>query len=220
MVTLKSKILAFLVWLFYRLLWLTWRIQYVEPESLKNSKTLGLPFIISHWHGDEMALVHTGRRYRAITIISLSKDGEIMKDFFALNGGASVRGSSSKGGAEALRQLVKVTRNKKLNASFAVDGPKGPIYKVKPGIFQFQRLHPDHPIIYCAGIAVDRFWRFEKSWNKTILPKPFAKVVIHWLDSGLVVDKNFDPRDPTLALNLEDAMRNSQILAQKILNPN
>jgi lysophospholipid acyltransferase (LPLAT)-like uncharacterized protein len=165
-----------------------------------------------------MVLAFTVRPYRIVTIVSKSQDGEIMNTFLKLNGGQTVRGSSSRGGAEALRSLVTQAKKCKLNVSFAVDGPKGPIYEVKPGVFQFQRLLKLSSPIYAAGIACDSFWRFEKSWNKTILPKPFAKVVIHWLDTGIVINQDQDPKDPKFALALKDALRQSAREAQKILS--
>jgi lysophospholipid acyltransferase (LPLAT)-like uncharacterized protein len=214
---MKQRLIAFFVWCFYSLLRLTWRVSFVEPPQLKKNLTEGNPFILSHWHGDEMVLVFTAKRYRILTIVSQSQDGEIMNTFFKLNGGFTVRGSSSKGGAHALRSLVTQVKKKNLNVSFAVDGPKGPLHEVKPGVFQFQRLLKPHPTLYAAGISVDRFWCFKKSWNKTILPKPFAQVVIYWLETSLVTTTELDPRDQTLAQNLKDALFQSRNNAQKIL---
>lgn len=176
------------------------------------------PFILGHWHGDEIVLAFLARRYRIVTIVSRSQDGEIMDTFFKLNGGHTVRGSSSKGGAEALRALVTQSKKWHFNVSFAVDGPKGPIFRVKPGIFQFQRLTKAETTIFAAGIACNRYWRLEKAWNKTIIPKPFAKIVIYWLDSGLVCNSEIDPREVRLTDGLGDALRYSAREAQKILS--
>jgi lysophospholipid acyltransferase (LPLAT)-like uncharacterized protein len=215
---MKEKLIAFVAWLFYTVLRQTWRLTVVEPPSLRENLNKRMPFILSHWHGDQMALAFIVKPYRIVTIVSKSRDGEIMNTFLRLNGGQTVRGSSSKGAAEALRSLVTQVKKWKLNVSFAVDGPKGPIYEVKPGVFQFQRLLKLNSPIFAAGVACDRFWRFEKAWDKTILPKPFAKVVIHWLDSGLVVSQDQDPRDPAFAKALKDAMQQSASEAQKILS--
>jgi hypothetical protein len=215
---MKQKFVAALAWVLYQALRRTWRVTFVEPSKLKSEIECRMPVILSHWHGDEMVLAFAARRYRIITIVSKSKDGEIMNTFLKLNGGHTVRGSSSKGGAEALRALVTQVKKCKFNVSFAVDGPKGPIYQVKPGVFQFQRLTKMNPTLYAAGIACDRYWRINKSWNKTIIPKPFAMVVIHWLDSGLVVGEDQDPRNPELASRLSYALHQSRLDAQKILS--
>jgi len=215
---MKQKFIAVFVWVLYQALRRTWRVTLIEPSRLKFEIESRKPFILSHWHGDEIVLAFTARRYRIMTIVSKSKDGEIMNTFLKLNGGHTVRGSSSNGGAQALRALVSNVKKYKFNVSFAVDGPKGPIYQVKPGVFQFQRLTKSNSTLYAAGVACDRYWRLEKAWNKTLIPKPFAKVVIHWLDSGLVIDDRQDPRDPDNASKLAIALRQSQLDAQKILS--
>lgn len=207
-----------MAWILYQALKSTWRITFVEPAAFGSGSNYPNPTILSHWHGDEMVLAQTAGRYRVLTIVSKSQDGEIMNTFFRLNGGYTVRGSSSKGGAEALKALVTQSKKSNLNVSFAVDGPKGPIYEVKPGVFQFQRLLKSQKPIFAAGIACNSYWRLEKSWNKTLIPKPFAKIVIHWLDSGLVITKEQDPRDPQFALYLKNALHQSQAEAQKILS--
>lgn len=215
---MKQKLLGFIVWVLYQLLRLTWRVQIIEPESMVTERKNKKPYILSHWHGDEMTIAWAAGFYNIVTIVSNSKDGNIMDTFFKLNGGETTRGSSSNGGAQALKNLVAASKKKDLSVSFAVDGPKGPIYQIKPGIFQFYRLQPQIKYIYAAGIVADRFWCFNKAWNKAMLPKPFARLVIHWQSFELDSARNWDPRDPTLAQNLMDAMHQSKRTAQKILS--
>lgn len=215
---MKQKFFGFIIWIIYKLLWLTWRIRVIEPESLVQLRKQKKPFILSHWHGDEMTIAWAAGFYNIVTIVSNSKDGNIMDTFFKLNGGKTTRGSSSQGGAQALKNLVTASKNLDLSVSFAVDGPKGPIYQIKPGIFQFYRLQPNIKYIFAAGIVADRYWCFEKAWNKAILPKPFARLIIHWQEFELNENRQWDPRDQTLAQNLMDAMHQSRSHAQKILS--
>lgn len=215
---MKQKFVGFIIWSLYRLLRLTWKVQLIEPATLIQDRKEKKPYILSHWHGDEMTLAWAAGYYNVVTIVSNSKDGNIMDTFFKLNGGKTTRGSSSQGGAQALKNLVSASKKMSLSVSFAVDGPKGPIYQIKPGIFQFYRLQPNIKYIYAAGIVADRFWCFEKAWNKAILPKPFARLIIHWQEFELDTQRIWDPRDPTLAQNLMDAMHQSKAVAQKILS--
>jgi len=87
----------------------------------------------------------------------------------------------------------------------AVDGPRGPIYVVKPGVFSLSFLtqSPIHPV----GVAADRFHCFEKSWNKAILPKPFATVSIHVGEGWTAVEKPANSRAGELAQQLHDAAK-------------
>lgn len=91
------------------------------------------PIILAHWHGDELLLLSLIRRYKVATIASTSVDGDLMASLVGLMNGKVVRGSSTRGGAGALKGLMRLVRAGH-NSSFAVDGPKGPIYKVKPGV--------------------------------------------------------------------------------------
>lgn len=225
---LKSFILAALVWLIYQALRWTWRIHLIEPDRMQEALKQRENILLAHWHGDELALLFLIKRYRVCTMVSLSEDGQIMARFLKWLGGTIVRGSSSRQGALGLKALIHHMKKYHLNASFAVDGPKGPIYKVKPGIFQAQRLLSHHTPIFVAGVACNRVWRFHRSWNKAILPKPFAKLVIQWTpfdpttnqltsrsDSSAIAVH--DPRDPQLAEALEQALHRSREQAQNAL---
>lgn len=178
--------------------------------ALKNRT----PFLLAHWHGDEIALIQLSRRYRIATMTSQSKDGQMMDVIIKLLGAKTSKGSSTRGGVGGLKGLVRLLREG-YNCSFAVDGPKGPIYKVKPGIFELSRL-VGGPIFY-AGVTCDRAVLFPKSWNKTYLPKPFAKIYVHWEGPLDPVTKDQDARDPLLAARLESALSSTKELALKVV---
>lgn len=213
---IRASILGFIAWVFFRCLSSTWKITLVEPLTLqtrlKNKETT----LFAHWHGDELVLLYLIKSYRIATLVSTSKDGQIMNSLLGWIGGTTTRGSSTRGGAEGLRKLIKIVRSQKKNSSFAVDGPKGPIYKVKPGIFEMARFL-DSPIYPC-GVSCDRAWRFNKSWNKTYLPKPFAKICIFWGEELRYDLKSLDPRSEELAKGLETALRYSKDMSQKTLS--
>ncbi|MDW8190267.1 MAG: DUF374 domain-containing protein [Pseudobdellovibrionaceae bacterium] len=213
-----SKILGFLAWALYRLISITWKIQVIEPESLKERLKSHAPCIFSHWHGDELALLPLVRRYRVGALVSQSKDGEIMNTFLKLLGAWTIRGSSSRGGSRALLSLIRHIKNTGANCSFAVDGPRGPRHQVKPGIFQLQKkLHPAQVPIFAAGVAVNSYWQFDRSWNKAILPKPFAHIVIHWTESAIKLTETDDSHNQTFVSILTNEMHTSQKEAEKSL---
>lgn len=179
----------------------------IEPPDLKIRLQNKLPTLFAHWHGDEIVLLSLIGKYRIATITSTSKDGEIMDALVKFVGGVTSRGSSTRGAIAALKGLVKLIKSGR-NSSFAVDGPKGPVYKVKPGVFEVSRL-VQSPIYYC-GVSCDRAWRFEKSWNKTFFPKPFAKIIIEWAGYLPAISSDQDPRSESLALSLENALHKSR----------
>jgi lysophospholipid acyltransferase (LPLAT)-like uncharacterized protein len=214
---LRGLLLAGLVWIIYRTLWLTWKVEIIEPESLKKKLKEKDPVIFSHWHGDEIVLLQLAGSYRIATITSTSKDGEMMDRLFHFMGGETSRGSSTRGAVQALKGLIRLVKSG-WNCSFAVDGPKGPIYKVKPGVFEVAKLL--RAPIYTAGVACDRAIHFPKSWNKTYLPKPFAKIIIAWTGPWPPLSKEEDPRDPERAKFLETELNNAKQQAFNIIAAN
>jgi len=210
---LRGFFLGFLIWIVYRSLSFTWRIKIHEPDSLKKNRAEKNPVILAHFHGDELALVALTPIYRIATITSTSKDGELMTTVLRLMGGKTSRGSSTRGAVSALKGLIEHCKNGS-NSSFAVDGPKGPLYEVKPGVFELSRLMKSE--IFAAGVYCDRAWRFPKAWNKTYLPKPFANIHIVWLGPTGPITKLDDPRSPELAKALQNQLFAAQQQAAKV----
>lgn len=200
---LRGLILGFLIWLIYRALSLTWKIQVVEPPELKKDLAEKAPVILAHFHQDELALVALTPVYKIATMTSTSKDGELMSTVLRLLGGSVSRGSSTRGGANALRGLISLCR-KGANSSFAVDGPRGPIYEVKPGVFELSRLLKSS--IYAGGVFCNRSWKFPKAWNQTYLPKPFSHIYVVWFKAFDFVTKDQDPRAEDLAKALQNQL--------------
>lgn len=210
---IRGYVLGFLIWLLYRTLSLTWRFQIEEPEQMSKKISEKKPIILAHFHGDELALVALTPKYKIATMTSTSKDGELMNTVLRLLGGKTSRGSSTRGGAGALRGLIAHCKNGS-NSSIAVDGPKGPIYEVKPGIFELSRLL--HSEIYTAGVICDRAWKFPKSWNQTYLPKPFSKINVVWLGPFGPIEKKQDPRSEDLAKSLKNQLLDAKSRSAKM----
>ncbi len=200
---IRGFFLGFLIFIIYRTLSLTWKFQVSEPDELKNDLQQKTPFIMAHFHGDELALVALSKHYRIATMTSTSKDGEMMNTVLFLMGAKTSRGSSTRGGVSALKGLIQLSKNGS-NSSFAVDGPKGPLHEVKPGLFELSRLMKSK--IYSGGVACNQAWHFPKSWNQTYLPKPFATIQVVWLGPLEPVTKLADPRSPELAKALQNQL--------------
>lgn len=200
---MRETVLGVLAWLGYRLLSLTWRITLHEPDSLRQALRERTPVIMAHWHGDELALLHLIKHYHVATMSSQSRDGRIMAVLLRLLGGRTSAGSSSRGGAAGFKALIRLMREG-YNCSFAVDGPRGPIYKVKPGVLEMSRML-GCPIYY-PTISCDRAFFLHRAWNRGYLPKPFARLTIDWQGPMPPVTRDQDPRDTALAGQLESLM--------------
>lgn len=87
-----------------------------------------------------------------------------------------VRGSSSKGGARGLVAMVHAIRDLRLDAAFAVDGPRGPLHEVHPGALACAR-HA-HGLIVPIGSAARPTRILGRAWDRMSLPWPFARAVV------------------------------------------
>lgn len=211
--SLRSWILGFIIWVFYRLMVMSWRIELHEPEELKTLHKNKKPFLLAHFHGDEFSMLFLAKKYGLSTMISTSKDGQLMNVVYTLLGGKASRGSSTRGGVSALKGLIELSRQgRPMNIS--VDGPKGPIYEVKPGVFELSRVLKTP--IFAGGAYCESAWRFPKSWNKAFFPKPFARVVIVWTGPFGPITKEDDPRSPELAKTLQNQLFAAQQQAAKL----
>ena len=87
-----------------------------------------------------------------------------------------VRGSSSRGGSDALKKMIAGLKETQL-AAHIVDGPKGPSGKVKPGAIRL--AYVANAVIVPLYISAKNGWHFN-SWDKFLLPKPFSKVSLRF----------------------------------------
>ena len=176
---MKYKIISYIVYFILRFWFFFIRKQeYFIPESTQRFLNQKNGFIFAGWHNQILSLTkhvaHFLQRDKGIILIplvSFSKDGEFIYETFLRFKMESVRGSSSKGGSAALRQLLKVIKEGRVPI-FTPDGPRGPIYKVQPGVIQIASL-TKLPII-CFYSTFDHYYEF-KSWDKHRFPKFFAK---------------------------------------------
>jgi len=177
---LLEKFAPYLLAPIYWMLACTWRIRERGPKDVLATyvqSSVCKPCVFAHWHGDELVLIgYYANRHLAV-LSSLSKDGTIMAKTLELLGYRVFRGSSSKGGARGLIGLIRAVQSGS-QAALAVDGPKGPIYEVKPGIVELAH-RTERPIIP-VRTRCNRAWFFTRAWNKSYLPKPFARVVVEY----------------------------------------
>lgn len=173
----KTTLFHFLLYWVVNLYSLTYRIKLENEDEWLLHLNNGGKVLLCVWHQQFFAAIRPFRKYGSFNpslMISRSRDGEIVAGVAQRSGWQVVRGSSSRGGKEALRGMIEHLKQSCL-AAHIVDGPRGPAGKVKDGVIQLA-LASDAVIVPFYTHA-DRAWYF-KSWDKFFLPKPFSKVVI------------------------------------------
>lgn len=146
----------------------------VHFDRYLGLKARGVPILFALWHGRMFLSIQAHRKEGIVTMASRSKDGEIIAGWLERNGYEVVRGSSTRGGSEALRDMVRRVRSGK-TAALTVDGPTGPPRVVQPGIVHLARLTGGWilPITFSSDRP-----RFLASWDRYLTPLPFSRNVV------------------------------------------
>ncbi len=139
-------------------------------QALDQPKN-GQPCVYALQHRDLLLLALQRIDCGIAVLVSRSRDGELIARPLARLGFLPVRGSSSRGGSSALKELVGLAQNHSL--AITPDGPKGPAGSIQPGILQLALL-ARVPIIPVAATA-GRQWELN-SWDRFRLPKPWSKI--------------------------------------------
>jgi lysophospholipid acyltransferase (LPLAT)-like uncharacterized protein len=161
-----------------------------------------------------MALFHLVSIYKLATMTSTSRDGETVDFMIRKFGGDTSRGSSTRGGVSALKGLIRLCRSGRI-ASVAVDGPRGPIYQPKPGVFELSKLC--HAPIVSVGVTASADFIFKKSWNKMRLPLPFSKVSIYLSEPMEALSPDSNAKDILLANELARRLASARQQAANLI---
>jgi len=147
---------------------LRWRADGLE--HLAAVERSGRPPIMAFWHGRILPATVYFRRRGIVVITSENFDGEWIAGIIERFGYGTARGSTSRGGRKALRQLTRDMAAGK-PAAFTIDGPRGPARVAQPGALWLAKA-TGNPVVP-FHIETDRHWTLN-SWDRTQIPKPFA----------------------------------------------
>jgi lysophospholipid acyltransferase (LPLAT)-like uncharacterized protein len=159
------------------------RVMTEQPHK-QIAKEKGVIYTL--WHGRLLPLTYFHRSQNIATLISQSSDGEYIARVVERWGYTAVRGSSSRGGGAALREMVKLARTKR-SLAITPDGPRGPRQKLKPGVLTLAQL-TGLPMIPMSASAT-RAWWVDARWDLFLVPQPLSKVFIRYAEPVYV------PRD-------------------------
>lgn len=176
-----GRILARLVWSVISLLAATIRFRVDDRSGLLtpggNEKLL-----FTFWHS-RLALsavayqriIHQRYASRHLAaLVSVSRDGGLLARVLELFDGLPIRGSSSRRGAQALRELVAASRSG-YDLAITPDGPRGPCYEVQDGVIATAQL-TGLPII---PVSIRLGWKYQlNSWDRFEIPLPFSRCEI------------------------------------------
>ena len=160
----------------------------IEERYFQDNPGTGL--LYATWHRGLIYVTYHWRDQKFVIMASASRDGEMAAQVCRRFGWVTVRGSSSRRGSRALREMTAYIR-KGYRGGLVVDAPRGPRCVAKGGIVALAKWTglPILPVMWGA----DRFWR-AGSWDRTIVPKPFSRIVLAYGSDLVRVPRNADRR--------------------------
>jgi lysophospholipid acyltransferase (LPLAT)-like uncharacterized protein len=174
-----QRLAAFLIWLSICAVRKTIRFRLHDPHGFLQRKDDG-PVIFCFWHNRLVLCMSMYAHFRrekykgVVGLVSASKDGALLAAIFERFGVQAARGSSSRRGAQALRELATWTK-RGWDLAITPDGPRGPRYVVADGVAGLAQITglPIVPVMYNTNRKLTL-----KSWDAFQIPLPFSSCEI------------------------------------------
>lgn len=205
-VSLRGRLIRWLV----AVIGVTLRYRIDDPAGLLARPVTG-SHVFVFWHNRIFLMPHLFRKYwlrrkgrdRVAVLVSRSKDGALLSDVLAAFRLRCVRGSSSRGGKAALRELTRLVEDG-FDIGITPDGPRGPRYELQPGCVNLAQLTgaPIIPISYDLSRKITF-----NSWDAFMVPLPFSRCRVRLGEAVRVARDADDAEAETRRVELEQALR-------------
>lgn len=172
----KKKVVSYIAvkfaWLFILFLGKVGRISIINSKYLQHVRSSGKPFIIVTWHGRMLVPIYIHRNMGLVAMVSEHGDGEMIAQTILRLGYKTVRGSSTRGGSRAVRQMLKLLKSGH-NCAILPDGPNGPSQEFKMGAILISQRSGAWllPCTFSASKPIQLH-----SWDRFTLWRPFSKL--------------------------------------------
>ena len=190
----------------------TLRIKAFGIEHYESVKQREGGFIYALWHGRMFMPVYTQRHKGICVLVSQHSDGELIARVLLRFGCQVVRGSTTRGGRRALIEMLRKAR-RGTTFAFTPDGPKGPLFKVQPGVI-FLAQRSGMPILPITGSATRK--KVLDSWDRFLLPMPFSKASLVFGEPLFVNQELTEAALKAMSEELEKRMNAATALADAL----
>jgi len=167
----------------------TWTWKVTGAEHVDAITNAGHHPILALWHGRILAATPYFANRGIVAMASENFDGEWIARLLGKFGYGAARGSTSRGGPAALRQLVRDV--KAHGVAFTLDGPRGPAEVAQLGAVWLAKA-TGQPLLPFHSEAASS-WTL-RSWDRTQIPKPFTTVAMA-IGTPLYVGRDADPQE-------------------------
>ena len=218
---LTNALLTPILQLLLFIIWRSCRVVSIQGEQhVEAVASSDKAFVPCYWHQHHLfctwymkKLIKRGLKIGFL--ISPSVDGEIPARLARSWGGEVIRGSTTRTGAQAMRDMFNLVVKQKVSPVTTSDGPQGPVHVFKLGdilLSQFTQS-PLLPLAY----ACSNSWMLN-SWDKFIIPKPFSKIAIT-IGEPTTIPKGIVAEDlEPMRMQMENALKDLTKQAQDTIN--
>lgn len=152
----------------------TLRVERLNSRYYGDLRARRVPILFATWHGRMFLPLDSHRNQNIVTMASKSGDGHIVARWLERNGYLVTRGSSTHGGSEALRRMIRHVRLGR-DVALTVDGPRGPAGVVQAGVVRLARLTKAWILPVSSSSSRPLFL---SSWDRYLVPTPFSRNVV------------------------------------------
>jgi len=172
-------------WIF-KILSFTMKFKEIHPEIIQKYWNNMDNAIVAFWHGRLLMTPYIYRGKKGKALVSQHKDGELIARALEKMGIGTIRGSSTRGGSQALRSMIRDLKSG-YDIAIVPDGSQGPRYKVQRGVVELAKLSgtPIIPLTFSSSKKI-----IFKSWDAFMLPYPFSRGVFLWGEPIYVENKD------------------------------
>lgn len=202
-----SRLIAGYIWVVYR----TTCWKYIGFENPTQYITESKSFLTCFWHGNLTMLPYAWTFEKPFhMLISAHKDGQLISKTVHHLGVQTVKGSTGKGGTQALRDILNLFKSEGY-IGITPDGPRGPRHSISNGTITIAKLAK----VDILPVTFSTKWgKTFKSWDHFFLPFPFSKGVIIWGDP-IKISNEYSQDE--LKVTIKKALMHLQNTAQKML---
>lgn len=193
--SMVHSLASFLACMYLTLVGITNRVLWRNRETVDNLEKKGQNHIYAMWHARQIPLIYTHKNRKICVLVSRSRDGEYMTRILRRFGLSVVRGSTSKGGPQAILELIDSAASG-FHPAMTPDGPRGPGRNVQQGIIYLAQKTSMPIVPVACGMSRKLVLR---SWDEFQVPLPLGKTAVVY-GNPVYVSKNDSLKSKSLEL--------------------
>lgn len=197
-------IIARIIIIYIGLVYNSAKKKFINYAEFTNAQENNEKIIFCTWHGRQIIW---GRVFRNLpnyyVLASKHGDGQIVGNILSHYGAKMIYGSTNKGAREALRNILKASKEKNMKLAITPDGPRGPRMRINSAIIDIASISGAVIIPICFSCNKVKFI---KSWDKFLIPYPFCNMTIKFAEKISIPKKINDTQRKYYKSLLEEKM--------------